>query len=322
MLIYTFYNADLIDIAKDKSELSTRFVNDCAFIAVANTLDEAHSILKKMMECPNSSLDWSYSHNSPFELTKLVVMDFARTLNDTVPAPLVIDKNNANGARSQHTITMVDNYKYLGVVFDPKLSWRAHVMKVIAKVSLWTQLLWRITKTSNSLSPRKTHQLYNMVTVPMITYACDIWYTPLYKHCYSRNTRGSVHPTELLQSIQGRATRIITGRLRGTTFDILKVHVNTTPIDLLFRKAQINAIAHISSLPPKHPLHQLIGRATRHFVNRHKSQLHYLTQVDPKWSEIISPVQRHPSYTPLLTTKISPCKDTALDLAQKTHQWY
>ena len=45
MLIYAFYNADLIDIAKDKSELSTRFIDDCAFIAVADTLDKAHSIL-------------------------------------------------------------------------------------------------------------------------------------------------------------------------------------------------------------------------------------------------------------------------------------
>ena len=125
-----------------------------------------------MMECPNSGLNWFYSHNSPFELTKLAVMDFARTPNDAVPAPLVIEKNNANGTRSQHTITMVDNYKYLGIVFDPKLSWQAHVMKVIAKASLWTQLLWRITKTSNSLSPSKTHQLYNTVTVPMITYTC------------------------------------------------------------------------------------------------------------------------------------------------------
>ena len=123
MLIYAFYNTDLIDIAKDKSELSTRFVDDCAFIAVADTLNKVHSILKKMMECPNSGLDWSYSHNSPFKLTKLAVMDFARTPNDAVPAPLVINKNNVNGTRSQHTITMVDNYKYLGMVFNPKLSW-------------------------------------------------------------------------------------------------------------------------------------------------------------------------------------------------------
>ena len=44
MLPYTFYNTDLINIAKGKSELSTGFVDDCTFIAVADTLDEAHHL--------------------------------------------------------------------------------------------------------------------------------------------------------------------------------------------------------------------------------------------------------------------------------------
>ena len=48
MLIYAFYNADLIDIVKGKSKLSTSFVDDCAFVAVADTMDEAHSILNGM----------------------------------------------------------------------------------------------------------------------------------------------------------------------------------------------------------------------------------------------------------------------------------
>ena len=45
MLIYAFYNANLIDIVKGKFELSTGFVDDCAFVAVVDTLDEAHKTL-------------------------------------------------------------------------------------------------------------------------------------------------------------------------------------------------------------------------------------------------------------------------------------
>ena len=50
MLLYTFYNADLIDIATGENELSTRFVNDCAFVAISDTLQETHATLKNMME--------------------------------------------------------------------------------------------------------------------------------------------------------------------------------------------------------------------------------------------------------------------------------
>ena len=56
MILYTYYNADLIDITKGKWELSTGFVNDCAFVAIADNIDNMHLILKNMMERPNSDI--------------------------------------------------------------------------------------------------------------------------------------------------------------------------------------------------------------------------------------------------------------------------
>lgn len=79
---------------------------------------------------------------------------------------------------TQHTIAIVSSYKYLGVVFDPKLTWRAHITKVVTKATWWTHQLWRISKTVGGLSPSKTHQLYNTVAMLAFAYACDIWYTP------------------------------------------------------------------------------------------------------------------------------------------------
>lgn len=147
MLIYAFYNANLIDRAKSKSELSTGFIN---------------------------GLDWSYNHNSPFKITKLAAMDFARTSNNATTPLLIINKTNTDSTRNQHTMTMVNSYKYLGVVFDLKFSWSTHVTKVIAKASWWTQQLWRLSKTVGSLSPSKTHQLYNTFAVPAFTCAYDV----------------------------------------------------------------------------------------------------------------------------------------------------
>lgn len=75
MLIYTFYNADLIDISRGKNELSTGFVDDCAFITIGDTLTDTHLILTNMMERTVGGLDWPLNHNSPFKLTKLACMD-------------------------------------------------------------------------------------------------------------------------------------------------------------------------------------------------------------------------------------------------------
>ena len=76
MLIYAYYNADLIDIAKGKCKLSTGFVDNCAFVATGDTTANTHYMLKDMMERPGGGLDWSLGHNSPFELSKLMCMDF------------------------------------------------------------------------------------------------------------------------------------------------------------------------------------------------------------------------------------------------------
>ena len=67
MLLYAFYNAELIEIAHGKNELAAGFVDDCAFVAIADTLDDSHRILKDMMERPNGVLNWSLGHNSKFK---------------------------------------------------------------------------------------------------------------------------------------------------------------------------------------------------------------------------------------------------------------
>ena len=203
MLLYTYYNMDLIDIAKGKCKLSTGFVDDCAFVAVVETLDKAHAILKDMMECTGGGLNWSHNHNSPFELSKLTIMDFAITPHELAASHLQIDKCNSNGTITCHTISPTDTYKYLGVVFDPKLTWRAHITKVVANTSHWSQQLGRLSRVSSGLSPSKLHQLYITVTIPAFTYTSNVWYTPPFKFTHSCNTQGSVAATKTFQPIQG-----------------------------------------------------------------------------------------------------------------------
>ena len=62
MLIYTSYNADLINIAKGKCKLSTRFVDDYIFVATGNNIQDTHQTLKNMMERVEGSLDWLHNH--------------------------------------------------------------------------------------------------------------------------------------------------------------------------------------------------------------------------------------------------------------------
>ena len=322
MILYAYYNADLIDIAKGKNELSTGFVDDCAFVAVGDTLEDTHAILKDMMERPNGGLDWSHSHNSQFELSKLAVMDFPRPNTKTVSPSLTITTRNQPNTTPNNTITNVQTYKYLGVIFDPKLTWKAHIAKTTAKAVRWNQQLTRIAKSAGGLSPNNTRLLFNTVAIPALTYAADVWYIPPFKMAHSQKSGGLVGVTKILDSIQGTAARHITGGIKGTAYDVLLAHANILPADLLFRKVQYRAATRISSLPPYHPLAHLANKAANRFVKTHRSPLHYLfftTQIKPKDVETINPTRRHPTYRPSMETHIEENKDKALITANTNH---
>ena len=187
---------------------------------------------------------------------------------------------------------------------------------------MWTQQLQRLAKVTGRIPPGRAHQLCNTVAVPAFTYTSDIWYVPPFKLTHKINLLGSVTVMKLLCSIQGKATHFITGALNDTTFNILEVHAHILPIDLLFRKTQMNAVTCICALPTSHPLAPLAHRAASQFVNRHRSPLHYLfhqTQCNPLTTKHISTFYRHPFHKTTFTSKINPSKDLALELAQKTH---
>ena len=322
MLLYAFYNVELIKITHGKNELAAGFVDDCAFVAIADTLDDSHRILKDMMEHPNGVLNWSLGHNSKFKISKLTIMDFSRPHKAETSSPLIIEQQHANGTASTNTIANVQNYKYLSVIFDPKLSWRAHISKVIASATQWTQQLWRVAKTTGGLSPSRTHQLYNTVAVPAFTYASNIWYIPPFKRPHSQKSNSSVSDTKSLQSIQGTVARYITGGIRGTAYNILEAHANLPPVNLLFRRVQFRAASRICTLPPRHPLYPIACHTVARFVRSHRSPLHYLffiTGLRPKHTETIDPVHQHPNYKPALNTVIKPNKESALTEVNNNH---
>ena len=97
MLYYLFYNAPLIEVAASDDELSPGFVDDTMILAIGNTLAQFHTKLKDMIERPGGCFEWSYLHNSPFDLSKTALMNFPRSYRDAIPGNLCLDKPNPDG---------------------------------------------------------------------------------------------------------------------------------------------------------------------------------------------------------------------------------
>ena len=78
MLLYLFYNADMLDIVQGRQEVCLGYVDDMALVAAAGTFQGTHRILGKMMAKSWGGYAWSRTHNSRFKMSKSVLVDFSR----------------------------------------------------------------------------------------------------------------------------------------------------------------------------------------------------------------------------------------------------
>jgi hypothetical protein len=228
------------------------------------------------MERQDGGFVWSTSHNSPFEPSKLALMNFPRSTADLPPADLSLNRLNLDGTISALSVNTVDSYKHLGVIVDPKLRWTKHHQKVTARATWWSLQVARLSRISGGMLPGRVRQLYTTVAIPAFTYAADIWFTGIHSSPSGLKRMGSVAVSKKLTTVQRRVTKIITGSLNTAASDVLEVHANLLPIGLLFDKILFQAATRLASLQPPHPLCALARKAAKRFVRKHRSPLHYL----------------------------------------------
>ena len=76
MVLYQYYNTNLVEIPHKKGKAAMAYVNDMIMITSAKSFPEAHNKLANMMARKGGVTEWSTSHNSPLEHSKLALLDF------------------------------------------------------------------------------------------------------------------------------------------------------------------------------------------------------------------------------------------------------
>ena len=77
MLLYLFYNADLL-LAPKKGKEKLAYIDDANFYVEGSSFEEAYKRLHNMMKRDQGSYDWSWQHKSHFKLTKMAIVGFTR----------------------------------------------------------------------------------------------------------------------------------------------------------------------------------------------------------------------------------------------------
>ena len=167
MVLYQYYNANLIDIPAAANKAAAGYIDNAILIATATTFLEARDILENMMTRSRGAIDWSKKHNSHF--SKLALIDFAHRNSKKPRSPLKLP---------DVTNELSPNTKYLGVYVDQHLNWNTHIAHTIKKGTAWSTQIRRATAPTWGITPKYTRSMYTTVKLPKILYAADVWGTP------------------------------------------------------------------------------------------------------------------------------------------------
>ena len=291
MVLYQYYNADLLDIPTNANESAVAYVDDTIMIATGKDFAEAHETLADMMSRAGGAVEWPKNHNSKFEFSKLALIDFAHR-NSKKPRMNLILPNI--------TIEPAHSTKYLGIYVDQHLDWRTQVAYAIKKGAKWNSQIRRVTAPSWGLTPQHARKMFNSVAIPRILYAVDVWGIPKPIEETAANKRNTSTAVSKLASMQRAGALAVTGGLRTTPTDVLDMHAHLMPTHLEIDKICHRAATRIATLPPAHPLYKPAGNCAKRRTNRHKSPLHQLMlnyAAKPQDMETIKPMPRNPALT-------------------------
>jgi hypothetical protein len=163
----------------------------------------------------NSVVDWGLNSKLSFNALKTVFMVFSRKQFDRSALCLVI--NNVSIPHSREC-------RYLGLIIDEKLNWRAHIAKICTEATKIFNTIKRCFRLSWGLSRSKLLLLYNAVIIPKISYCCPSWVSAT-KFSWCRKK---------LRSFQRPIATIICRAFKSTSGHIVWgfVLASTTPLDL------------------------------------------------------------------------------------------
>lgn len=299
MVLYQFYNADLLDILNLASESAIAYVDDMLILAMAKDFTVMHQMITDMMTRENGVYDWSRTHNSLLEHSKLALIDFAHRNNNKDRPDLILPNI---------TLPPTHSTKYLGIIIDQHLNWKAQHAHTLKKGSKWASQIRHIARPSWGITPKYARRLYIGVALPRILYGTDVWCGPPPSSTGETRNTGSAALLKQLVSIQHIGAIAITGALRTSPTDTLNACTFLFPTLLLVERWCHCAAIWLATLPPEHPLFNPVRHSMSRYTKHHRTPLHNLfahSNFDPKSVEKIPTKLRNPAHIGKLLFSIS-----------------
>lgn len=217
------------------------YADDGAFWTTTNDLAEGLNQTQLVLDYINQ---WTHQSGMQFSHDKTKVMIFSnkRKLN---PQPLSL-----NG----QPVKYVTSYKFLGMWFDKKLTWKPHILNLISRCQKDLRLLRVVSHCKWGADLASIRQLYLSLLRPKIEYGDFLYST------------AASSTLKMLARVQFAAARTILGALKCTPCNALEAEAELMPLQILSRLHSAAYAGRVLAIP-NHPVAVLLRNSPFNSLN-------------------------------------------------------
>jgi ribonuclease HI len=205
-LLYNIYTYDL-DLSLDKLCCVLQYADDVVIYCFHKNIADALKLLSEALKLLNNWLNLNDLQLSPLK-SQVVIF----TNKHKVPFTSISCDN--------FTIPVTNQVRFLGIIFDRKLSWAPHINSVVAKCETKINPLRALAGVWWGSHPVILKLFYNAFIRSHLDYG-SIIFDPLPKYLASK-----------LTSIQSKSLRIVIGAMRSSPINALQLESLDPPLDL------------------------------------------------------------------------------------------
>ena len=237
------FNIKINDIVKSVPQdlQSSLFVDDFAICASARSLRHAE---RQVQLCINQVLSWVKENGFRFSSSKTVAIHFYN--GNKIDEPNIMLGNDK--------INAVHEARFLGVLFDRKLSFLPHIRDLRAKCMKSLNILRVVGKTDWGADRKTLLHLYKALVRSKLDYGSIV---------YGSSTKTNL---QLLDTVHHAGLRIALGAYRTSPVESLYTEAGETSLDLRRKKLMLNYVIKLKSLPDN-PAYDCVFSPKRKLIN-------------------------------------------------------
>ncbi|GAA5962805.1 hypothetical protein JCM10213_006873, partial [Rhodosporidiobolus nylandii] len=238
-LLYTLYNAGLLESLLSDFTAGVGFVDDVFTLAWGKTVGEAVGKLQARLKRAER---WGRESATEFEPEKSGWMVFSQGKKWMEGIEKVEVK--VNGV----VVPRKEVLRFLGVPLDGALRWGLFWEERVAAGEKALNGLRAVVKATKGADLVSTRALYRACVLPRLDYLSAIWW----------GASGWLGAIQRLDRVQRKAAQLVSGALRSTSLPALEVSSFLLPTRLRLDRLAYRAAVRLHTLPEHHPLHPFI----------------------------------------------------------------